>query len=148
MKKKKIHLRNPLSHNLPICCSAAHSEHWKFGSESEVTCGNCLRAINSNHKEHTVKSEADAGRIFLSVCKSKNIITPTVIEYGWAGKNAVYELSKGTGIISRVIYGVTFVAKRNGEWMLAHEYGRCVASIKAARGVIAKAREFFGLLGG
>lgn len=54
------------------------------------------------------------GQTFRSHVKGKNVMTPTVMSYGKAGEY-IYELSKGRGIFSDIIYGITVVHPDKGK---------------------------------
>lgn len=51
----------------------------------------------------------NAQEIITTVLKGKNIMTPSIIQYGFTPCNLAYELSEGTGFNHKPIYGVTFI---------------------------------------
>ena len=59
-------------------------------------------------------------RIFKSVVKGENFITPYLIDYFGDGKNIVIELTTTDDATKRVfgpLYGVTVVRNENGKWV-------------------------------
>lgn len=51
---------------------------------------------------------------FQKVVKGDNFVTPKILRYGQQG-DYVYELSKGSGLFDKMVYGVTVVDLRTNE---------------------------------
>ena len=54
----------------------------------------------------------------------KNFVTPLVVEYGAAGKNLIYEISKGKMFSDDWLYGVTVLRVTEGNKTI-HEHDLC-----------------------
>ena len=67
--------------------------------------------------------------------RSKNFMTPRVLEVGWIhNRRRAYELSKGEGFSHNTIYGVSIVdVDEIGTTKRRTDLGGCFESLRAAR---------------
>ena len=86
-----------------------------------------------------------AGSAFNQAVKGRNLMTPEILEYGYARDRAlIWELSTGRGIFSERIWGVTVVGRdaagqpnRNA----GKDLSKCCHSLREAREYIASLDE-------
>lgn len=84
-------------------------------------------------------SKSAGGIIRKHYNKQPNIITPTVIAYGYVAYNIVYELSTGEGLTGNPIYGVTLVkVLPDGTTDDMSDSNKCLHSLEEANEYIAK----------